>query len=220
MAHAAGIKLKLDDWTRIGKKVPVLADLKPSGKHVMWELVQIGGIMPLMKTLLEEGLLHGDCLTVSGKTLKENLAGVKQYPKGSDDHPGFRRSNQTEQPFGHTLWEPGPGRRRGQDLRKGRTSVSRGRREFSNLKKKRSERSWTTKSRKETSIVIRYEGPKGGPGMREMLAPTSAIVGKGLGKDVALDHRREIFRRQSRICYWARDPGGVYRRADRDHQEW
>src|SRR6476659_3832019 len=82
MAHAAGIKLKLDDWTRIGKNVPVLADLKPSGKHVMWELVQIGGIMPLMKTLLEEGLLYGDCLTVSGKTLKENLAGVKQYPKG------------------------------------------------------------------------------------------------------------------------------------------
>src|ERR1700746_2482448 len=89
MAHAAGIKLKLDDWTRVGKRVPVLADLKPSGKHMMAELVQIGGIQPLMKTLLDEGLLHADCLTVSGKTLKENLAGVKQYPKGQTIIRGF-----------------------------------------------------------------------------------------------------------------------------------
>src|ERR1700732_360469 len=81
MAHAAGVKLKLDEWTRVGKRVPVLADLKPSGKHLMAELIQIGGILPLMRTLLEEGLLHGDCLTVTGKTLKENLAGVKPYSK-------------------------------------------------------------------------------------------------------------------------------------------
>src|SRR6202022_2548626 len=81
MAHAAGVKLKLDEWTRVGKRVPVLADLKPSGKHLMAELIQIGGILPLMRTLLEEGLLHGDCLTVTGKTLKENLAGVKPYEK-------------------------------------------------------------------------------------------------------------------------------------------
>ncbi len=84
MAHTAGVKLKLDDFTRIGKKVPVLADLKPSGTYVMAELVDIGGIRPLMKMLLEQGLLHGDCLTVTGKTLAENLADVKPYPKGQD----------------------------------------------------------------------------------------------------------------------------------------
>src|SRR5215469_10472927 len=82
IAHAANVKLSLDDFSRIGKRVPVLADLKPSGRHVMWELVQIGGIMPLMKTLLDEGLLHGDCLTVSGRTLSANLASVKPCPKG------------------------------------------------------------------------------------------------------------------------------------------
>src|SRR5271163_4269322 len=90
MAHAAGIRLKLDDWTRIGKNVPVLADLKPSGKHVMWELVQIGGIMPMMKMLLGNGLLHGDCLTVSGKTLKQNLAKVPDYPKEQTIIRGFK----------------------------------------------------------------------------------------------------------------------------------
>src|ERR1700761_5290335 len=84
IAHAADIRLKLDDWTRIGKRVPVLADLKPSGRYSIWELVQIGGIVPMMKILLQEGLLHGDCLTVSGKTLKQNLAAVKPYPKGQE----------------------------------------------------------------------------------------------------------------------------------------
>src|SRR6516225_9967342 len=82
IAHAAGVRLKLDDWTRVGKRVPVLADLRPSGKHMMSELVEIGGIIPLMKALLSEGLLHGECLTVSGKSLKQNLAKVKPYPKG------------------------------------------------------------------------------------------------------------------------------------------
>src|SRR5207249_76959 len=82
MAHAAEVKLTIDDFTRIGRRVPVLADLKPSGKHVMADLVEIGGLTPLMKTLLDAGLLHGDCLTVTGKTLGQNLRGVKAYPKG------------------------------------------------------------------------------------------------------------------------------------------
>ena len=81
MANAARVKLKLDDFTNIGKHVPVLADLKPSGKHLMSELVAIGGIRPLMKTLLDAGLLHGDCITVTGKTLPEDLAGVQPYPQ-------------------------------------------------------------------------------------------------------------------------------------------
>ncbi|MEI2654474.1 MAG: dihydroxy-acid dehydratase [Microthrixaceae bacterium] len=84
MAHAAGVKLTLDDFTRIGKRVPVLADLRPSGKYVMSELVAIGGIQPLMKMLLDGGLLHGDCMTVTGKTVAENLADVKPYPAGQD----------------------------------------------------------------------------------------------------------------------------------------
>src|SRR5665811_1972260 len=89
IAHAAGVKLALDDFTRIGKRVPVLADLKPSGKYVMAALVGIGGLTPLMKMLLEKGLLHGDCLTVTGRTLAENLADVKPYPPGQDVIRGF-----------------------------------------------------------------------------------------------------------------------------------
>jgi dihydroxy-acid dehydratase len=81
MAHSAGVKLSIDDFTRIGKNVPVLADLKPSGKHVMADLVNIGGLTPLMSTLLKAGLLHGDCMTVTGKTVAQNLRGVKPYPK-------------------------------------------------------------------------------------------------------------------------------------------
>ena len=84
MASAIGVKLKLDDFTRIGKRVPVLADLRPSGKAMMSDLIAIGGIQPLMKMLLDAGLLHGDCLTVTGKTLKQNLAKVKPYPKSQD----------------------------------------------------------------------------------------------------------------------------------------
>src|SRR5207302_5942592 len=90
MAHAAGVKLALDDFTRIGKNVPVLADLKPSGRYLMAELVAIGGQTPLMKTLLSEGLLHGDCLTVTGKTVKQNLSNVKPYPTGQQIIRPFR----------------------------------------------------------------------------------------------------------------------------------
>jgi dihydroxy-acid dehydratase len=185
MAHAAGIKLKLDDWTRIGKNVPVLADLKPSGKHVMWELVQIGGIVPMMKTLLEEGLLHGDCLTVSGKTLEENLAGVKQYPKGQTIIRAFtdpiKPSSHLVILYGNLAPEGAVAKISGKEgLRfEGKARVF-------ESEEKALRAILDDKIKKGDAIVIRYEGPKGGPGMREMLAPTSAIVGKGLGKDVAL----------------------------------
>src|SRR5208282_5355089 len=89
IAHAAGVKLSLDDFTRIGKRVPVLADLKPSGKYVMAALVGIGGLTPLLKMLLDRGLLHGDCLTVTGQTMAENLRDVKPYPAGQDIIRGF-----------------------------------------------------------------------------------------------------------------------------------
>src|ERR1700726_1772844 len=185
VANAAGIKLKLDDWTRIGKNVPVLADLKPSGKHVMWELVQIGGIVPMMKTLLEEGLLHGDCLTVSGKTLKENLAGVKQYPKGQTIIRAFadpiKPSSHLVILYGNLAPEGAVAKISGKEgLRfEGKARVF-------ESEEKALRAILDDKIKKGDAIVIRYEGPKGGPGMREMLAPTSAIMGKGLGKDVAL----------------------------------
>jgi dihydroxy-acid dehydratase len=185
MAHAAGIKLKLDDWTRIGKNVPVLADLKPSGKHVMWELVQIGGIMPLMKTLLEAGLLRGDCLTVSGKTLKGNLAGVKPYPKGQSIIRSFADPIKPDSHlvvlYGNLAPEGAVAKISGKEgfRFEGKARVF-------ESEEKALRAILDDKIKKGDAIVIRYEGPKGGPGMREMLAPTSAIMGKGLGKDVAL----------------------------------
>jgi dihydroxy-acid dehydratase len=185
MANAAGIKLKLDDWTRIGKRVPVLADLKPSGKHVMWELVQIGGIMPMMKMLLGNGLLHGDCLTVSGKSLKQNLAKVEQYPKGQTIIRGFdnpiKSSSHLVVLYGNLAPEGAVAKISGKE---GLRFVGKARVFESEEKALRA--ILDDKIRKGDVIVIRYEGPKGGPGMREMLAPTSAIMGKGLGKDVAL----------------------------------
>jgi dihydroxy-acid dehydratase len=185
MANAAGIKLKLDDWTRIGKRVPVLADLKPSGKHVMWELVQIGGIMPMMKMLLGNGLLQGDCLTVSGKTLKQNLAKVEQYPKGQTIIRGFdnpiKSSSHLVVLYGNLAPEGAVAKISGKE---GLRFVGKARVFESEEKALRA--ILDDKIRKGDVIVIRYEGPKGGPGMREMLAPTSAIMGKGLGKDVAL----------------------------------
>jgi dihydroxy-acid dehydratase len=185
IAHAAGIKLKLDDWTRIGKKVPVLADLKPSGRHVMWELVQIGGIMPLMKMLLDEGLLHGDCLTVSGKTLKTNLASVKPYPKGQtivhELADPIKKESHLVILYGNLAPEGAVAKISGKEGLK-----FEGKARVFESEEKALRAILDDKVKKGDVIVIRYEGPKGGPGMREMLAPTSAIMGKGLGKDVAL----------------------------------
>ena len=185
MANAAGVKLKLDDWTRIGKKVPVLADLRPSGKHLMWELVQIGGIVPLMKMLLDRGLLHGDCLTASGQSLKQNLAKVEEYPKGQTIIRGFKdpikSSSHLVVLYGNLAPEGAIAKISGKEgLRfEGKARVF-------ESEEKALRAILNDKIRKGDVIVIRYEGPKGGPGMREMLAPTSAIMGKGLGKEVAL----------------------------------
>jgi dihydroxy-acid dehydratase len=185
MAYAMGVKLKLDDWTRIGKRVPVLADLKPSGKHVMWELVQIGGIMPMMKMLLQEGLLHGDCLTVSGKTLKTNLAAAKPYPKGQTIIHGFSDPIKSQSHlvilYGNLAPEGAVAKISGKEGLK-----FEGKARVFESEEKALRAILDDKIKKGDVIVIRYEGPKGGPGMREMLAPTSAIMGKGLGKDVAL----------------------------------
>ncbi|MBU6410753.1 MAG: dihydroxy-acid dehydratase, partial [Verrucomicrobia bacterium] len=168
-----------------GRRVPVLADLKPSGKHLMSELVAIGGIRPLMKTLLARGLLHGDCLTVTGETMAETLARAGEYPGGQtiiqpfeepvkkDSHIVILRGNLA--PEGAVAKITG---KEGLQF-SGRARV------FD------SEESALKKILDGTVVagdvvVIRNEGPRGGPGMREMLSPTSAIMGRGLGRDVAL----------------------------------
>ncbi|HEY2082123.1 MAG TPA: dihydroxy-acid dehydratase [Verrucomicrobiae bacterium] len=185
IAHAANVKLSLDDFTRIGKRVPVLADLKPSGKHLMSEVVAIGGIRPLMMMLLNRGLLHGDALTVTGQTMAQTLEGVKPYPPGQtiiqpfdkpikkDSHLVILRGNLA--PEGAVAKISG---KEGLHF-SGKAIVFEG-----EEKALAAILNGTVKSGH--VIVIRSEGPKGGPGMREMLSPTSAIMGKGLGKEVAL----------------------------------
>jgi dihydroxy-acid dehydratase len=185
IAHAAKVKLTIDDFTRIGKRVPVLADLKPSGKFSMSALVAIGGIRPLMKTLLDAGLLHGDCLTVTGETMIETLANVKPYPQGQTiirplDQP-IKKDSHLVIFYGNLAPEGAVGKISGKEgLRfEGKALVFE-----SEEKALKAILNGTVK--RGHVIVIRSEGPKGGPGMREMLSPTSAIMGRGLGKDVAL----------------------------------
>lgn len=185
IAHAANVKLSIDDFTRIGKKVPVLADLKPSGRFVAAELAAIGGILPLMKTLLDAGLLHGDCLTVTGKTLAENLKDVKPYPAGQQiirplDNP-IKKESHLVILYGNLAPEGAVAKISGKE---GLTFSGTARVYESEEAALKKILDGTIK--KGDVIVIRYEGPRGGPGMREMLSPTSAVMGKGLGKDVAL----------------------------------
>ena len=186
MAQAAGVKLKIDDFTRIGARTPVLADLKPSGKHVMADLVKIGGTLPLMKTLLQEGLLHGDLMTVTGHTMKENLSKVKVgYPKGQTV---IRPMNNPIKPEGHLVILYGNLAPEGAVAK---ISGKEGLTFTGTARVFDSEEAGMTaimagKIKKGDVIVIRMEGPVGGPGMREMLGPTSAVMGRGLGKDVAL----------------------------------
>ena len=185
IAKEAKINLSLKDFERIGKKTPVLADLKPSGKYSMAELVSIGGVAPLMKSLVKEKLMHGDCLTISGRSLAQNLRETKPYPPGQkiimpmnnpikkDGHLIILRGNIA--PDGAVAKISG---KEGTYF-KGRAKVFES--EEHCLKKILS-----GKITKGTVIVIRNEGPVGGPGMREMLSPTSAIMGQGLGDHVAL----------------------------------
>ena len=183
MAKAAQIKITIDDFTRIGKKVPVLADLKPSGTHVMAKFCQIGGLPPLLKRLLDNNLIHGDCLTVTGKTMRENLKNVKDNlgtkiirdisnPIKKDSHLVILKGNIS--PDGSVAKISGK-----------EGLVFEGNAIVFNSEEECMEAILKKKIKKGHVIVIRYEGPRGGPGMREMLAPTSAIMGQGLGSDVA-----------------------------------
>jgi dihydroxy-acid dehydratase len=185
IAHCANVKLSLDDFTRIGKRVPVLGDLKPSGKYSMAHLSRVGGLPPLMKILLDAGLLHGDCLTVTGKTVAENLKDVQPYPAGqdvirplsspikSDSHLRILYGNLA--PTGAVAKISG---KEGLQFT-GKAIVFEG-------EEKALDAILAGKVKAGHVVVIRYEGPVGAPGMPEMLSPTSAIMGRGLGKEVAL----------------------------------
>jgi len=185
MADAIDVDLNIDDFTRIGAKVPVLADLKPSGKYMMSELVKIGGTLPLMKMLLDAGMLHGDCLTVTGKTVSENLKDVKPY---SEDQKIIMPLNNPIKKDSHLRIL------RGNLAPEGSVAKITGKEGFTFQGKAKTfaceedalQAVLNDKIIEGDVIVIRYEGPKGGPGMREMLAPTSAVMGKGLGGKVAL----------------------------------
>ena len=183
MAHAIGVDLNLDDFTRVGKKTPVMADLKPFGSHYMSELNANGGIQPLMKTLLEKGLLHGDCLTVTGKTLCENLSEVKAYEPHQKiikefDSP-IKSSSHLRILYGNLASEGAVAKITGKEG----TSFE-GRARVFNSEEEGVEAILSKSIQPGDVVVIRYEGPKGGPGMREMLKPTSAIMGQGLGDKV------------------------------------
>jgi len=185
IAHAAGVKLTIDDFTKIGRRVPVLADLKPSGRYLMSQLVAIGGIQPMMKQLLSAGLLHGDCLTVTGKTLKQNLAPYKPYPKGQDIIRPLKDPVKKESHLVILYGNLAPGgavaKISGKEGEK-----FRGIAQVFNSEEEAMHAILDGRVDKGHVVVIRYEGPKGGPGMREMLGPTSAVMGRGLGQDVAL----------------------------------
>jgi dihydroxy-acid dehydratase len=185
MAHAVDVELTLDDFVELGKVSPVVADLRPSGKYMMSELVAIGGIQPLMKRMLAAGMLHGDAMTVTGKTLAENLENVADYPEGQDVILPFDRPVKKDS---HLV------------VLRGNLSPTGAVAKITGKEGLRFEGTARVYHGEEGAlagilngevkagdvIVIRYEGPKGGPGMREMLSPTSAVMGKGLGKDVAL----------------------------------
>jgi dihydroxy-acid dehydratase len=185
VAHSANVKLSIDDFTRIGKRVPVLADLKPSGKYGVSHLVRIGGLPPLMKMLLEHGLIHGDCPTVTGLTVAENLKGVAPYPADQDvirpfDNP-IKPDSHLRILYGNLAPGGAVAKITGKEGLKfsGKAIV---------FESEETALAAILGGRVKAGhvIVIRNEGPVGGPGMREMLAPTSAVMGKGLGKDVGL----------------------------------
>jgi len=184
MAHSIGVDLDLDDFTRIGKVTPVLADIKPFGKHFMSELNAIGGIAPMMKMMLKEGLLHGDCLTVTGKTLAENLQEVSPYRDNQKiilplSKP-VKDSSHLRILYGNLAPEGAVAKITGKE-----GTLFTGNAKVFNSEEEGMAAILDKKIVAGDVVVIRFEGPQGGPGMREMLKPTSAIMGQGLGDKVA-----------------------------------
>lgn len=185
IAHCAKVPLTIDDFTEIGKRVPVLADLKPSGKYNMVHLTRIGGIQPLMKLLLEKGLIHGDCMTVTGKTIADNLASETPYPNSQDVILPFDKPKKKDSHlrilYGNLAKEGSVAKISGNEGLSFRGDAI-----VFESEEKALQGILSGAVREGHVVVVRYEGPKGGPGMREMLGPTSAVMGRGLGDKVAL----------------------------------
>ena len=184
IAHCIGVDLDLDDFTRIGKVTPVLADIKPFGDHFMSQLNEIGGITPMMKTMLDNNLLHGDCMTVTGKTLEENLKDVDPYPSNQKiimplNNP-VKDSSHLRVLYGNLAPEGAVAKITGKE-----GTVFTGNARVFNSEEEGMTAILDKKIKDGDVVVIRFEGPQGGPGMREMLKPTSAIMGQGLGDRVA-----------------------------------
>ncbi|KAH7141388.1 dihydroxy-acid/6-phosphogluconate dehydratase [Dactylonectria estremocensis] len=187
IAHSVGIKLDLDDFQRVSDRTPFLADLKPSGKWVMADVHKIGGTPAILKFLLKEGIIDGSGITVTGKTMKENVENVQGFP---EDQTIIRPLSNPIKPTGHIQIMRGslaPGGCVGKITGKeglrfqGKARVFNAENDFI-----ASLEAGEIKKGEKTVVIIRYDGPKGGPGMPEMLKPSSAIMGAGLGKDVAL----------------------------------
>jgi len=186
IAHAAGVKWTIDDFERMRKKVPVLCDLKPSGRYVAVDFHRAGGVPQVLKMLLAHGLLHGDCLTITGRTMAEELKDVPEAPRRDQDV--IRQWDNPMYPHGHLA------------ILRGNLAPEGCVAKITGLKSPKitgparvfdSENAcmnaiMARKIRAGDVIVIRYEGPKGGPGMQEMLAPTAALIGQGLGESVGL----------------------------------
>jgi dihydroxy-acid dehydratase len=186
IAHAAGVKWTIDDFERIRKKVPVLCDLKPSGRYVAVDFHRAGGVPQVLRMLLEQGLLHGECMTISGRTMAQELAGITAEPRANQDV--IRPWKNPLYPHGHLA------------ILKGNLAPEGCVAKITGLKSPKitgparvfdsenacMEAIMAKKIRAGDVIVIRYEGPKGGPGMQEMLAPTAALIGQGLGESVGL----------------------------------
>ncbi len=186
IAHAAGIEWTIDDFERVRRKVPVLCDLKPSGRYVATDLHRAGGIPQVLKILLANGLLHGDCMTITGKTMAETLKDVPAEPRPDQD---------VIRPFGRPMYAQGHlAILKGNLAQEGcvakitglKHPVITGPARVFDSEDAAMEAILADRIKPGDVVVIRYEGPKGGPGMREMLSPTSAIIGKGLGESVGL----------------------------------
>ena len=184
IAHEAGVDLTMDDFERVGKRTPVLADVRPSGNYLMSELIEIGGILPLMRTLLEKQLLDGSQMTVTGKTLEENLSSVKDYPGDQSIIHTFekpiKKDSHLRMLYGNLAPEGAVAKISGKE-----GTIFTGNARVFDSEEDAMKGIMNGEIVENDVLIIRYEGPKGGPGMKEMLSPTAAIMGKGLGDKVA-----------------------------------
>ena len=187
IAHAAGVKWTIDDFERMRRKVPVLCDLKPSGRYVAVDFNRAGGVPQVLKMLLEHGLLHGECMTITGRTMAEELKNIPAEPRADQDvirpwnEPDVR-AGPSRDPQG----QPRARRLRRQDHGAQVARASPARAKVFDSENACMKAIMAKRIKAGDVVVIRYEGPKGGPGMQEMLAPTAALIGQGLGESVGL----------------------------------